>query len=114
MKRAIWHGGKDIRIEEKELPKAAQQEVVVKVRAVGICGSELHAFLGTSKRRVPPLVMGHEFAGEVAYIGDGVMSLKVGDRVAVQPIIGCGVCKACQRGEPNLCAPGPAYSWCLC
>lgn len=77
---------------------------MVKVRAAGICGSELHAFTGASERRTPPLLMGHEFSGEAAKVGDDVMGIEVGDRVAIEPIITCGVCKQCRSSRANVCA----------
>jgi threonine dehydrogenase-like Zn-dependent dehydrogenase len=79
MKAAVWYGGKDIRIEERPIPKIKDDEVLVKVKAVSICGSDLHAYLGVSKRRIPPLVMGHEFSGEVAGVGSKVKNLKEGN-----------------------------------
>jgi len=85
MKAAIWYGGKDIRIEEVPKPDLGPNDVLVGVRAVGICGSDLHAYEGISKRRVPPLVMGHEIAGEIAKIGGDVEGLQIGDKVVVQP-----------------------------
>ncbi len=103
MKAAVWHGGKDIRIEEVPKPKIGTDEVLVKVKAAGICGSELHAFEGTSQRRTPPLVMGHEFAGEVAEVGKDVKNIKLGERVTVDPLKRCGVCAPCVRGQGNVC-----------
>ncbi|MDH5795160.1 MAG: alcohol dehydrogenase catalytic domain-containing protein, partial [Candidatus Bathyarchaeota archaeon] len=61
MKAAVWHGGRDIRIEDVPEPTIQSNEVLVRVRSVGICGSELHAYEGISERRRPPLIMGHEF-----------------------------------------------------
>jgi len=105
MKAAIWYGGKNIKIEEIPVPDIAADQALIKVKAVGICGSELHAFTGASKRRVPPLVMGHEFSGEVAKVGgNSITDLKVGDRVAVEPIIGCGRCVQCLSGLSNICS----------
>ena len=103
MKSAVWYGGKDIRIEEVPKPKVTNNEVLVRVKAVGICGSELHAYEGISERRKPPLVMGHEFAGEIAEIGKVVKGLEKGDRVVVEPLIRCGVCEQCMRGQGNVC-----------
>ena len=103
MKAAIWYGGKDIRIEEVPLPKIKDDEVLVKVKAVSICGSDLHAYLGISKRRVPPLVMGHEFSGEVTKLGKKVKNFSEGERVVVEPIISCGTCQLCRQGSNNIC-----------
>lgn len=104
MKAAVWYGGKDVRIEDLPDPHVNKNEVLVKVKSSGICGSDVHAFEGRSKRRVPPLVMGHEFAGVVAETGAGVQSLENGDRVVVEPKISCGRCEACRNGESNICS----------
>ena len=79
------------------------EDVVVKIRSVGICGSDLHGYLGHSGRRIPPLIMGHETTGDVVAIGDGVQSLKIGDRVAIQTVQFCGKCAECVAGNSNLC-----------
>jgi 2-desacetyl-2-hydroxyethyl bacteriochlorophyllide A dehydrogenase len=103
MKAAVWYGGKDLRIEELPLPKIKDNEVLVQVKAVSICGSDVHAYLGVSKRRVPPLVMGHEFSGEIASVGSKVKNLRVGERVVVEPIVSCGICQLCRLGRNNIC-----------
>ncbi len=83
------------------LPKA--DEVVVRVHAAGVCGSDLLGFLGKSKKRVPPLILGHEIGGEVAATGSAVTDLKKGQRVAIMPLITCGACVHCRRGRNSLC-----------
>jgi L-iditol 2-dehydrogenase len=96
-------------------PEVAAGEVLIRVRACGICGSDVHGFDGSTGRRIPPLVMGHEAAGEVAALGAGVQGLRVGDRVTFDSTIYCGQCQYCARGEVNLCdnrqvmgvSPGP-------
>jgi len=103
MKAAVWYGGKDIRIEDVPKPEVKSGEVLIRVRSVGICGSELHAYEGVSRRRKPPLIMGHEFSGEVAEIGRDVEGLDVGNRVVVDPLIRCGACEQCLRGQGNVC-----------
>jgi len=103
MKAAIWYGGKDIRIEEMPEPDFGRDDVLVRVKAVGICGSDLHAYEGISKRRVPPLVMGHEMAGEIADVGENVEILQKKDRVVVYPVLSCGECEYCRSGNENLC-----------
>jgi L-iditol 2-dehydrogenase len=88
---------------------------LVRVRACGICGSDVHGFDGSTGRRIPPLVMGHEAAGVVERMGAGVRDLTVGDRVTFDSTIYCGQCFFCSRGEVNLCdnrqvlgvSPGP-------
>jgi L-iditol 2-dehydrogenase len=103
MKAAVWYGGKDIRIEDLPTPKIKDDEVLVRVKAVSICGSDLHAYMGTSKRRIPPLVMGHEFSGEIVKLGRTVKGLKEGERVVLEPVLSCGKCALCQRGRSNIC-----------
>jgi L-iditol 2-dehydrogenase len=103
MKAAVWYGGKDIRIKDVPLPKIKDDEVLVKVKAVSICGSDVHAYLGVSKRRIPPLVMGHECSGEIVKIGKAVKNLKEGERVVVEPILSCGTCRLCRSGRGNIC-----------
>jgi 2-desacetyl-2-hydroxyethyl bacteriochlorophyllide A dehydrogenase len=103
MKAAVWYGGKEIKIENVPKPTILADEILVRVRAASICGSELHAYSGVSKRRVPPLIMGHEFSGEVAEVGKRVVNIKVGDRVSVDPLIRCGVCEQCTKGRGNIC-----------
>lgn len=103
MKVAVWHGGKDIRIEEIPKPEIKDDEVLIRVRAAGICGSEVHAYAGVSKRRTPPLIMGHEFTGEVTEVGEKGEGVQTGDRVVVDPIIRCGTCEQCVIGRSNIC-----------
>ncbi len=96
-------------------PAMAEDEVLIRVRACGICGSDVHGFDGSTGRRIPPLVMGHEAAGEVAAVGAKVDGLRTGDRVTFDSTIYCGQCAYCARGEVNLCdnrqvmgvSPGP-------
>ena len=77
--------------------------MVIRVREAGVCGSDVHGFLGKSKRRVPPLVLGHEFAGEIEAVGANITDLKAGARVAVMPLMTCGTCAPCRRGRTSVC-----------
>jgi L-iditol 2-dehydrogenase len=88
-----------------DLPVPAMQpgEVLVKVEACGICGSDVHGYDGSSGRRIPPIVMGHEAAGTVAAVGANVENLSVGDRVTFDSTVYCGHCAFCARGDVNLC-----------
>lgn len=86
------------------VPEVAAGEVLVRVHACGICGSELETFKGRSERRTPPLVMGHEYCGEIADVGEGVTDWKVGDRVVGNSVVPCGGCVRCERGDTHLCA----------
>jgi L-iditol 2-dehydrogenase len=103
MKALIYDGPMQLHVEEIGRPMPGPGEVVVRVRAVGICGSDVHGFTGASKRRVPGMVMGHELAGEIVEVGEGVGVNLRGQRVAVNPTIGCGECPACRAGKTNLC-----------
>src|SRR5271157_1419201 len=84
-------------------PSLGPEDVLVRVRACGICGSDVHGFDGSTGRRIPPLVMGHEAAGEVAETGPAVTDLRVGERVTFDSTISCGRCYYCAAGEVNLC-----------
>ena len=77
--------------------------VLLKVKSVGVCGSDLHGYTGHTGRRTPPLIMGHEVTGEVIETGEAVEDLPVGSRVAVQPVEFCGVCAQCVAGRRNVC-----------
>jgi len=99
---AVLYGHRDIRIEERPTPRAAPDEALLRVRACTICGSDLHYY--DHGLPVPaPIVIGHEFAGEVVALGERVQGLAVGARVAVEPGISCGICEQCRHGYPNLC-----------
>ena len=90
---------------EKEIPKIKNEnEVLIKVKAVGICGSDMHIYHGTSPVATYPRVVGHEVVGEVIEIGKEVKELKKGDKVVLEPMIACGTCYACKSGRPNACA----------
>lgn len=78
-------------------------DVLVRVRAVGVCGSDLHGYLGHTGRRVPPLVMGHEATGEVVAVGPAVQTLRPGARVATNTVAACGQCRPCRAGRRALC-----------
>ena len=85
------------------MPAVGPEEVLVRVEACGICGSDVHGYDGSSGRRIPPIVMGHEAAGIVAAVGPGVQGFKEGDRVTFDSTVYCGKCQYCARGEINLC-----------
>jgi len=84
-------------------PAPGPGEVLVRVAACGICGSDVHGYDGSSGRRIPPIVMGHEAAGRIAKLGARVTEFAEGDRVTFDSTIYCGVCDPCRRGEMNLC-----------
>ncbi|WEG10763.1 2,3-butanediol dehydrogenase [Pullulanibacillus sp. KACC 23026] len=114
MKALRWHGVKDLRLDIIAEPSAEKDRVKIKVEWCGICGSDLHEytagpiFIPTETAHPlsgdkAPIVLGHEFSGRVVEIGEEVMSVKVGDRVVVEPIYACGKCSACKQGAYNLC-----------
>lgn len=84
-------------------PAIGPRDVLIGVRACGICGSDVHGYDGSTGRRIPPLVMGHEAAGMVAEVGADVDRVRVGDRVTFDSTVFCGECDACRRGQVNLC-----------
>jgi 2-desacetyl-2-hydroxyethyl bacteriochlorophyllide A dehydrogenase len=103
MKALVFHGKEDIRYEDVPTPQPKKGEVLLKVKAVSICGSDLSGYRGINPMRVPPLIMGHEFAGEVAQLGEGVTNVKVGEKVGVITNLFCGTCAACKAGLTNIC-----------
>lgn len=94
MRAIVWHGGSDLRLEEVSEPDAGPGQVVVDIALAGVCGSDLHPIRGHDGPRRPPLILGHELIGTVPG-RDG--------RFAVFPLVACGTCAACRRGEENLC-----------
>jgi L-iditol 2-dehydrogenase len=86
-----------------EPPAIGSQDALVRVAACGICGSDVHGYDGSSGRRIPPIVMGHEAAGTVVEVGANVRRTRVGERVTFDSTISCGECEACREGQVNLC-----------
>lgn len=103
MKAAVLQEAYKIEYQDVPIPEPKAGEVQIKISYAGICGSELHAYRGLHKRRVPPVIMGHEISGVVSALGEGVKKFQIGDRVTVVPMYGCGACSACFRGETSLC-----------
>lgn len=102
MRAAVLHGPRDIRIETRALLAPAEGEAVVRVSASGLCGTDYRIWSG-DRPVAYPLIMGHEFIGEVAAVGAGVSTLRPGHRVAVEPNFSCGTCPLCREGNRNLC-----------
>lgn len=106
MRALVIHAPKDLRLEEQEIGVIGPGQVMVRVEVGGICGSDLHYFnhggFGTVRLK-EPMILGHEVAGRVAKIAEGVTGVAVGDRVVVNPSRPCGACKYCQEGMPNQC-----------
>lgn len=103
MKVAVFNGIQNITIEDYEKPVIGSNEYLVKVRAAAICGSDLRTYMHGHAKIKPPVVLGHEFAGEVVEVGENIKGLSIGDRVSVHPGIPCGHCYYCDRGLQNLC-----------
>lgn len=107
MKAALFYGGKDIRVEEVPKPEPGSGEVLIRVRAGGVCGSDLHGWRRTPPPDAPKVgrESGHELSGEVVALGDGVSGFTIGQRVGIEPehLVGCGVCPACRRGDTHIC-----------
>ena len=93
MKAAVFYAPSDIRIEERSIPTIDGKEILVKVKAAAICGTDLRIYKGTKKIKTPRII-GHEFAGDIEKAGDGT-EFRIGDRVTVYPVISCGKCYAC-------------------
>ncbi|MCU6666133.1 Zn-dependent oxidoreductase [Silvania hatchlandensis] len=91
-------------IEDRPLPVPAAGEVRVKVKLAGICGSDSHIYRGHNPFAKYPRVIGHEFFGVIDAVGEGVDSVRLGQRVSVDPVISCGHCYQCSVGKPNVCA----------
>jgi 2-desacetyl-2-hydroxyethyl bacteriochlorophyllide A dehydrogenase len=103
MKAIVWQGPNEMTVSEQpDPPDPGPGELILRPEAVGICGSEVEGYLGHMGNRTPPLVMGHEFAGTVVAAGEGASELE-GERVAVNPLSGCGECRLCRAGHTNLC-----------
>ena len=115
MKAAVWHKKGDIRIEEISLPSPGPGQVKVRIKACGICGSDLHEFKEgpfiipsrphpLTGRQGGPVILGHEFSAEVTETGEAVTRFSAGDRVVANPLIYCGGCHYCRRGQHIMCA----------
>lgn len=102
MRALVYTQPNEVRLQNRPYPEMAEGEVIIKIEAAGICGSDMHAYHGHDPRRNPGLVLGHEFAGTVVESRDG--SITVGDRVSGNPSITCGVCDKCLQGRSNLCS----------
>lgn len=107
MRALVWLGPREMAEQAVPRPQLAPDDVLIAVGAVGICGSELGGFLGHNSLRRPPLIMGHEAAGQIVEIAGGTLAdgtvPAVGDRVTFNPLVTCGVCDRCRAGRENLC-----------
>lgn len=103
MKAAVVVQAEKVEIKDMEVPETKNNEVLIKVKTVGVCGSDLHLFKDTHAFRTLPAVLGHEVAGEIVSVGKNVTRFKIGDRVTIEPHIGCGNCHFCENALINLC-----------
>lgn len=104
MKAAVWDAINHVEICERPKPVADEGHVVVKVKAVGVCATDVHMISGNISLAKPPHILGHEIAGIIDEVGAGVKGWKKGDRVVIDTIISCGHCKVCKSGRKELCA----------
>lgn len=102
MKAALFDGSNKFKIIDKDIPAINENEVLVKLSACGICGTDIKILAGKSYSK-PPVILGHEFCGQVVETGPAVEFIKAGDFVSVDPNISCGVCSFCRTGQINLC-----------
>jgi len=103
MKAIVYEGPGKLAVREVGKPKTGLNDVLIRVKAAGICGSDLEMARGNRPDVTPPRIPGHEVAGEVAQIGSQVRIFQVGDRVVVEPILSCGECRNCRVGRYNVC-----------
>lgn len=109
MKALVFVGPERLEIQDRPEPVPKADQVKIRVRACGICGSDVHGYAGLTGRRIAPMVMGHEFSGEIAEIGPEVRQFKVGDRVTAYPVETCGICVNCLAGNIQFCLNKRAY-----
>lgn len=103
MKALVLSSYKELALKDLPMPQPAEDELLIRVKACGICGSDVHGYDGSTGRRMPPLVMGHEAAGVVEAVGSEVSAFSPGDRVTFDSTVYCGQCFYCRRGQVNLC-----------
>jgi threonine dehydrogenase-like Zn-dependent dehydrogenase len=105
MRALVYHGPNDIGVEERVDPEPGPGEVLLRITATGICGSDLHGYTGENKRRHPGQIMGHETVGRIVAVGPDVSDpdLEPGRVATVNPVIGCGECAQCATGTEQLC-----------
>ena len=103
MKAMIYKAPYQLAIEDVPMPALLPGHALVKVKACGICGSDVHGFMGETGRRCPGVIMGHEFSGRIEAVAEDIKGFSVGDRVVVEPVLSCGKCSFCQKGHTQFC-----------
>lgn len=111
MKSAVFYGKHDMRVEDSAMPKVGAEDVLIKVKACGICGTDVHIYEGDkgAAEVTPPTILGHEFSGVVAEVGANVTGVKAGDRVCIDPNCYCGKCDFCRSGIAHYCTDMIGY-----
>lgn len=111
MKSAVFYGKHDMRVEESPMPQVEAEDVLIQVKACGICGTDVHIYEGDkgAAEVTPPTILGHEFSGVVAKVGAAVTNVKVGDRVCIDPNCYCGKCDFCRNGIAHYCTDMIGY-----
>ena len=109
MKAAVLRGVNDLRLEELPDHRPADNEVLIRVKACGVCGTDVHMWEGTNHEGTFPFIPGHEWSGEVVEVGPDVETFSVGDRVVGECFIACNVCADCKDGVPPVMCPDPEY-----
>ena len=104
MQALLYLPSYELEVRAVPRPRPGPDEVLVRVEAAGICGSDVHGVASRSPRRTPPLIMGHELTGEVVEAGGPLGESLIGSRVAVNPQLPCGDCRSCRSGRENVCA----------
>lgn len=108
MKAAVLEAIEKIKVKEVPIPRPKDSEVLIRVKVCGLCGTDAKLYKGDYTANVP-VILGHEFSGEIAEVGKSVRDLKIGDRVVVDPNEPCGKCYWCKSGKPTFCKNMPAY-----
>lgn len=105
MRAAVFYGNKEIRVEDRAVRPLKPDEILIDVKAAGICGTDIHLYngFGGATDCEPPIVLGHELAGVVSQVGSAVKNFKIGDRVCVDPNVMCGGCEMCRKGDVQFC-----------
>lgn len=105
MKSAVFYGKHDLRVEEHEMPKVGPKDVLIQVKACGVCGTDVHIYERDkgAAEVTPPTILGHEFSGVIAEVGSEVTNYKAGDRVCIDPNCYCGACEPCRNGVVHYC-----------
>ena len=111
MKSAVFYGKHDLRVENSPMPKVGPEDILIQIKACGICGTDVHIYEGDkgAAEVTPPTILGHEFSGVIAEVGSNVTKYKVGDRVCIDPNCYCGKCDFCRNGIAHYCTDMIGY-----